>query len=224
MSLLLYFTVALLPSGDTQETPPNAHKHTNAHTCKLPSSTSLNSQKPQSTVTHHHVFNTHMMCMHTHTLCWWCYDSPAILTPSSLIPCLVTLTFTYFPPFVCEEENESGRKEERKCARRMEGWKEETKDRQGMEDERGRGVRKVGMKGCEEKTMPGIETERGSKKRTWWEKKREEDLEGETGRAINKVNRRQLRDTREIHVGERNKGSERGRRWKTDQETCGGRN
>lgn len=39
-----------------------------------------------------------------------------------------------------------------------------------IEDERERRwgcVRKVGMKGCEEKMMPGIETERESEKRTW---------------------------------------------------------
>lgn len=39
-----------------------------------------------------------------------------------------------------------------------------------MEDERSGGeggAKKVGMKGCEEKTVPGIENERGSKKRTW---------------------------------------------------------
>lgn len=67
VSPLLYFTVALLPSGDIQETPPNAHEQTNACTRKLPSSTSSSSQMSASTVTYHYVFNTHMMCTRTHT-------------------------------------------------------------------------------------------------------------------------------------------------------------
>lgn len=29
------------------------------------------------------------------------------------------------------------------------------------------GVRKVGMKGCDENAVPGIENERGSEKRKW---------------------------------------------------------
>lgn len=43
-------------------------------------------------------------------------------------------------------------------------------------------------------------------------------------RAINKVNRRQLRDKREIHVGERNKGSERERVGEKQTKRHGGRN
>lgn len=67
-----------------------------------------------------------------------------------------------------------------------------------MRAEEGGSVWKVGMKGCEENTVPGIENERGSEKGKWREKRREEeDLEGETVCAINKVNRRQLRDNRQ---------------------------
>lgn len=35
-----------------------------------------------------------------------------------------------------------------------------------------RSARKVGMKGCEENAMPGIENERGSEERVWREKRR----------------------------------------------------
>lgn len=60
---------------------------------------------------------------------------------------------------------------------------------------RGGVAKKVGMKGCRGNVVPGIENERGSKKRERGEMRREEkDPEGETERAINKVNMRQLRD------------------------------
>lgn len=153
------------------------------------------------------------MCTHTH--------ADDILTPSSLIPLPVTVTFPYFPPFVCGEENESGRKEERGSVR--EGWKDgraetvwECQSDGGWEEWGGAGevAGKVGMKVWEESVVPGIENERGSAKTEWWEKRREEeDLDGETLWAINKVNRRQLRDKRETFGRERNKRSERGSRW-----------
>lgn len=147
-------------------------------------------------------FNTHMMCTHRHThYCWWHCDSPAILTQSSLILCLVMLTFPtvhqWRGKWIREEEGEEVCWEDG----RMKGGDErQAGNAKVMEDESGGGEAKCKKSGDER-----VWRERDARNREWKRERREcgerrgeeeeeEDLKGETVWAMNKVNRRQLRD------------------------------